>query len=79
MCSPISDLLKGRKKELPISWTPEVDVAFHNMKKALTSTPILASPDISKLFSIMCDASDTGVAQFSFKKKICLEHHVAYF
>jgi hypothetical protein len=37
------------------------DEAFMNLKKLLTTSPMLAQPDITKLFNVYCDASGTGL------------------
>lgn len=78
LCSPISDLLKGRKKGQPIVWTPEADKAFEDIKKTLTTAPVLASPDFTKPFIIYCDASNTGVGSVLFQEVDGMEHPVAY-
>ncbi|KAK9887659.1 hypothetical protein WA026_023780 [Henosepilachna vigintioctopunctata] len=79
LCSPISDLLKGRKKGQSIVWTKEADDAFREIKLALTTTPILASPDFSKRFFLACDASNVGVGGVLFQESDGVEHPVAYF
>lgn len=79
ICSPISDLLKGRKKGQSIVWTKEADEAFDKVKKILTTTPVLASPDFTKKFFIACDASNTGVGAVLFQEEDGLEHPIAYF
>lgn len=56
--SQISNLLKKSKK---FTWTPEADKAFHELKSALISSPILSNPDFSKPFFIQCDASGVAV------------------
>lgn len=78
LCSPITDLLKGRKKGQPIVWTPEANIAFAKIKEALTTAPVLASPDYTKPFSLMCDASDTGVGCVLYQEEDGLEHPIAY-
>lgn len=78
LCSPITDLLKGRKKGQPIVWNPEAEEAFKKIKTTLTTTPVLASPDFTKPFSIMCDASDTGVGCVLYQEEDGLEHPIAY-
>ncbi|XP_072395302.1 uncharacterized protein [Diabrotica undecimpunctata] len=79
ICTPISDLLKGKKKGQSIVWTPEANLAFSQIKQALTSAPVLASPDFDKHFYLACDASDTGVGGVLFQKEDGLEHPIAFF
>lgn len=78
ICAPITDLLKGRKKGQPIVWTTEADEAFTNIKKMLTTAPILASPDFSKRFFVAADASNYGVGGVLFQEENGFEHPIAY-
>lgn len=56
--APLSDLLKkGRKFE----WTEAAADAFAKLKAALSSEPVLASPDYDKPFILQTDASDYGI------------------
>ncbi|CAM8892765.1 unnamed protein product [Rhodiola kirilowii] len=55
---PLSTLLQ---KEVPFEFTNACKEAFNELKKALTSTPIIQTPDWRKPFEIMCDASDFDV------------------
>ncbi|CAM8950749.1 unnamed protein product [Rhodiola kirilowii] len=55
---PLSTLLQ---KEVPFEFTNACKEAFNELKKALTSTPIIQTPDWKKPFVIMCDASDFAV------------------
>jgi hypothetical protein len=55
---PITDLLKKEKKFV---WNAEHDKAFRTMKKLLTTSPVLAHPDITKSFDVYCDTSSTGL------------------
>lgn len=79
ICSPITDLLRNRKKGQPITWTPDADRAFAEVKRILTNTPVLASPDFSKQFIISCDASNTGVGAVLYQEDDGLEHPIAFF
>lgn len=55
---PLTNLLR---KGVPFIWTPETDAAFHNLKQALVSAPVLALPDFQKVFTVETDASDSGI------------------
>jgi hypothetical protein len=58
IAKPITDLLKKEEKFI---WNIERDEAFQILKKLLTTSPMLAQPDIVKSFNIYCDASGTGL------------------
>jgi hypothetical protein len=45
-------------KDSPFIFTEECLQAFHTLKKALVSAPVIQSPDWHLPFEIMCDASD---------------------
>jgi hypothetical protein len=55
---PTTELLKNQVKFV---WSPECEKAFQTLKKLLTNAPILAQPDIEKLFDVYCDASSTSI------------------
>ena len=44
-----------------IEWTDAWDTAFLELKRRLTSFPVLKSPDFSKSFILQTDASDCGI------------------
>jgi hypothetical protein len=55
---PMTELLgKGKTFE----WTPRHEASFQELKKRLTTTPVLTMPDMKKPFSIYCDASGQGL------------------
>jgi hypothetical protein len=55
---PMTELLaKGKTFE----WTPRREVSFQELKKKLTTTPILTMPNVERSFSIYCDASGQGL------------------
>jgi hypothetical protein len=55
---PITELLKKGTKYVE---SKECDEAFQTLKKLLTTSPVLAQPDIAKPFDGYCDASGTGL------------------
>ncbi|KAK4390469.1 Transposon Tf2-12 polyprotein [Sesamum angolense] len=52
---PLTDLLK---KTETWDWTPQCQVAFDNLKRAIVTDPVLALLDMSKPFTVETDASD---------------------
>jgi hypothetical protein len=54
----ITDLLK---KDTKYVWSEDYGEAFQTLKKLLTTSPVLAQPDIAKPFDVYCDASSTGL------------------
>lgn len=58
LCSPLFDLLK---KGTPFVWSEECEKALTSLKHAMTSSPILAFPDMNKPFFLTCDASRSGL------------------
>jgi hypothetical protein len=50
-------LEKGKTFE----WTPRHEASFQELKKILTTAPVLTMPDMEKPFSIYCDASGQGL------------------
>ncbi|WVZ75758.1 hypothetical protein U9M48_023790 [Paspalum notatum var. saurae] len=49
------------KKNAKYSWSPNYEEAFQSLKRSLTTTPVLAQPDITKPFDVYCDASGNGL------------------
>lgn len=57
--APITELLK--KDKVKFVWTGGAAKALENLKRALVTTPILATPDYSLPFVVQTDASDVGL------------------
>jgi hypothetical protein len=58
MVKRVTKLLKKGNKYV---WSEACDEAFKQLKKLLTTSPVLAQPDTTKLFDVYCDASNTGL------------------
>ena len=49
------------KKDTKFIWTEECEASFQELKKRLTTAPVLILPDICKDFQVYCDASRLGL------------------
>ncbi|GMF49038.1 unnamed protein product [Phytophthora fragariaefolia] len=58
LAKPLADLLK---KDTDWRWERQHQEAFDSIKASLQRAPILALPDESKPFSVVCDASDYAI------------------
>jgi hypothetical protein len=82
IAKPITELLKKGNKYV---WSDAYDEAFENLKKLLTTSSVLAQPDIAKPFDVYCDTSGTGlgdvlmqegrVISYSSRQLRCHEEH----
>lgn len=60
VASPLTDALRKAEPNV-VRWTEERNNAFLQIKKLLTSDPVLASPDYTRTFLVQCDASNRGL------------------
>ncbi|KAG3126065.1 hypothetical protein PI126_g22492 [Phytophthora idaei] len=76
LIQPLSSLLKN---DATSSWTSAHQAAFDSVKKSLAEASILALPNDSKPFHVVCDASDfaIGCALIQFDDEGC-ERVVSY-
>jgi hypothetical protein len=57
ICKPLTQLLKNEAT----GWNEAATEAFNQLKKVMTSAPVLALPDFNKTFIVETDASIIGV------------------
>ena len=78
IAAPLTELLKKGQPE-KVAWSEECERAFRELKRALTTEPVLKIPDFSLEFIIQADASNCGIgAVLSQVGKDCQEHPIAY-
>lgn len=76
---PLTDLTR---KAAPNSvvWTAECDTAFTELKRRLTSAPVLKSPDFDREFILQTDASERGIGAVLSQRAVDGEEHpIAYY
>jgi hypothetical protein len=71
-------LTKLLAKDVPFVFDEECLIAFHTLKKALISAPIIQPPDWSLPFEIMCDASNYTIGAVLGQTKDKKHHAIAY-
>jgi hypothetical protein len=54
-------MTKLLEKEDKFKWSLQCEEAFLTLKKLLTTAPVLAQPDIEKLFDVYCDAFSMSI------------------
>jgi hypothetical protein len=57
LAKPLTKLLQKKQ----FQWDEEAQKAFDHLKKAMSSTPILALPNFEQQFTVETDASDIGL------------------
>ena len=63
--APISDCLKKRST---FEFSKEAEEAVRELKRALTTAPVLIHPNFQRMFFIQCDASDKGIGAVLYQK-----------
>ncbi|KAL5473802.1 hypothetical protein EMCRGX_G028358 [Ephydatia muelleri] len=61
-------------KDVPFVWTWEQEAAFENVKKLLSTAPVLAFYDVKQPVTVSCDVSQTGLGAVLLQQ----ERPVAY-
>jgi len=64
--APLTQLIR---KDQPFTWTDKCEGSFQELKRQLTSAPILVIPDVGKLFEVYCDASHLGLGCVLIQEK----------
>lgn len=80
--APISDILKGVKKDQPVKkfvWTQAANNAFEQIKGKLISAPILANPDFDLPFTVQTDSSDRAIGAVLTQEQNGVERVIAYY
>ncbi|CAF0802378.1 unnamed protein product [Brachionus calyciflorus] len=64
-------------KSIKFEWSDECETAFNELKKKLSSYPVLRLPDVNKTFFLTTDASGYGKTELHGAKVIAMVDHAA--
>jgi len=57
----VAPLTQLTRKDQPFAWTDKCEESFQELKRRLTSAPILVIPDVGKPFEVYCDVPHLGL------------------
>ncbi|XP_064468579.1 uncharacterized protein LOC135380569 [Ornithodoros turicata] len=77
IAAPLTDLTKKGKGNR-VAWGPEQEEAFNELKKLLSSAPILKLPDFTRPFVIRTDASGRSLGAILLQEENGVLHPVSY-
>ena len=60
-CARVSPLQQLTKKDVPFKWSEACETAFQQLKRDLTSAPVLAMPDYTLPWEVVSDACGYAV------------------
>ncbi|OWZ20261.1 Retrotransposon protein, Ty3-gypsy subclass, partial [Phytophthora megakarya] len=75
---PLHECIKGKRQREAIVLDEDQLRCFDELKKRLSSPPVLNLPDFSKPFGIRMDASNFAIGGVLFQKEGELEHPIAF-
>ena len=74
---PLTDLTRKFSPN-KLQWTASQEIAFQNLKSAITKSPILKLPILSQVFIVQTDASDRGLGAVLLQEEGDHKFPVAY-
>jgi len=79
-CATIATPLYALTRDkVPFVWTDGHQAAFEELKRLLTSSPVLCLPDTSRPFTVHTDASDYAIGAVLLQEHDGYPHPVAYY
>ncbi len=72
---PLTDLMKGDPRQ-KMNWTSECQKAFDDLKTELTSSRVMAYPDMTRPFYLETDASMSGLGVIVSQKDTNYKNHL---
>ncbi len=77
LAAPLTDMTRKGQPE-HVVWSPDAEEAFHGIKQALTTEPVLRTPDFGCPFLLQTDTSETGLGAVLSQVQAGEEHPVLF-
>jgi transposase InsO family protein len=78
VAAALTDLTRADVRDVKAAWGPKQQAAFEELKRLLTSTPVLRHADSSKPYMLRCDASEFAIGSVLMQEHEGQLHPVAY-
>jgi hypothetical protein len=76
IAKPLTQLTVGKR---PFHWSPEAETAYHSLKNALCTIPVLGYPQTGEKFIVDTEASNVGIGGVLFQVRDGQERVIVYF
>jgi hypothetical protein len=76
IAKPLTQLTVEKR---PFHWFPEAETAYHSLKNALCTMPVLGYPQTGEKFFVDTDASNVGIGGVLFQVRDGQERMIVYF
>lgn len=77
LAAPLTEIPTKQHSRM-VKWSEKAEESFTQLKRALTSHPVLVAPNFKKYFIVHTDASEVGLGAVLSQTQVGEEHPVLY-